>query len=97
MKTPCFLDVCVHPREHIVRRVHLAVRLQWIAFCCKGQCSVTLLYLKCESVSKSAAVRHYDTFAKRFSDVSSVCSGSHIDYSMPKHKPITKGSVCVHP
>lgn len=34
-------------------------------------------------MSKSAAAGHYDTFPKRFTDVSSVCSGSHIDYSMP--------------
>lgn len=52
----------------------------------------------CFSVFKgerAAAVKYYDTFAKRLSDVSSVCNTSHVDYCMPRHKPITKGSVCV--
>lgn len=52
---------------------------------------------KGECVRKPAAVKHYDTFAQRLSDVSSVCNASHIDYCMPRHKPITKRSVCVHP
>lgn len=52
-------------------------------------------------VCKTATMKHYDTFAKRLSDVSSVCDALHIDYCMPRHKPITEGSecicVCVHP
>lgn len=46
-------------------------------------------------VCKPAAVRHYDTLVKRLSDVSSVCDALHIDYCMPRHKPITEGSVCI--
>lgn len=46
---------------------------------------------------KAATANHYDTSAKGLSDVSSVCKASHIDYCMPRHKPITEGSVYVHP
>lgn len=46
---------------------------------------------------KPAIVKHYDTFAKRLSDVLSICNASHIDYCMPRLKPITEGSVYVHP
>ena len=44
---------------------------------------------------KPVAMKHYDTFAKRLSDVSSVCDASHVDYCMPRHKPIREGSVCM--
>lgn len=59
-----------------------------------AQCRSSVL--KRRSASKSAAVGHYDTFPKRFTHVSSVCSGSHIDYSMPNISLLLKEvRVCV--
>lgn len=65
-----------------------------------AQCRSSLF--KRGSVSKSAAVGHYDTFPKSFSDVSSVCGGSHIDYSTPNISLLLKEvwvgvCVCVQP
>lgn len=45
-------------------------------------------------VCKPAAIKHYDTFSKRLSDVLSICDALHIDYSMRRDKPITEGSMC---
>lgn len=40
-------------------------------------------------VCKPTAMKHYDTSTKRLSDVLPICDALHIDYGVPRHKPIT--------